>query len=218
MLVHDLLDELPLRVVRRVADLRSALGEHLFVTRVLEGAVADVPRLEHRHPHIARQEAQEVQLPFDAQVVHVAADVHLVGDVTEDVEAGDEVVVDPLELRVVDHPQGLRGACRARPCGPTRCRNGGRWSARGRRRLLALPDRVDPEPLRNMPVVELGLRPVEAGVAVAVLVAEGLERDGVAAHLGGHAQVLLLLDQEIRELHGEVCSRDRGTPPRSDRR
>ena len=61
----------------------------------------------HGFAHLWRQERQEGSLSFTAQAVHVKACRELVFHVAEDIEPGNEIVVDPLEQREIDYPGGF---------------------------------------------------------------------------------------------------------------
>ena len=57
-----------------------------------------------------REEHEKVGLPFHAQEIHVEPCRELMAHVSEDVEAGDEQVVNALEQRISDDPRRLRRA------------------------------------------------------------------------------------------------------------
>jgi hypothetical protein len=128
-----------------------------------------------------------------------------VGDVSEDVEAGDEVVVDPLEDREVHHPGGLRElAHEAAQDGrvvevPEHGQQGVRVPA------VAVPDPVErgATPGRIDLVVEL-LAAVEIPALQEVELEPEVTRNHEAAVLGGEAQELRGLVEEARFDHREV--------------
>ena len=96
-----------LDVERRV---RAAV--HLLAAGLADAAVPVVAR---RDALRVRQERQEVELALHAQEVHVQARVELMADVAEDIEVGDQQIVDALEQRVADDPGGLGRARRQSP-------------------------------------------------------------------------------------------------------
>ncbi len=169
---------------------------------------ADVPRLADRLALIGGQEAEEEVLRLHAQVIHVETRCDLMRDVAEDVEARDEVVVQPLEDRVIHHPGGLRDL--AHETLDDGCVVEVPEDGQPRIRVLAL---AVPDPIERRPatlgidgIVEFLAR-FEVGALLAGVFEPQLPRTKIALVLGGKVEQRRRLLQEAGNPDREIVRR-----------
>ena len=106
-MLYNHFDELPLGISGMKCNARAGCFD-IVIFVVIDERVVNVPRFEHRQSHLFWQILQKVQLPFDAQKVHIASDVCLVRDIAKDIVSGYKRVVKALKLRKIDDPHRPR--------------------------------------------------------------------------------------------------------------
>ena len=204
LLIDDVLDELAFGIIGGIADARGHLRR--FVKKLVRYKPAQVfvPGAEQVTPHRFRHEVEIVALPFHPQPVHVAPYVGLVADIAVNVETRDKRIIDPLEQRVVDDPQGLRQLTQR----PFVDRGAVEMAVNGQQRCIVcfipLPDRVIAQPVRVNERIEGLSSLIVRDRILDVLVAEQAVSGKTTPQLGRKGKLLLVEIEEVRVTETQI--------------